>query len=151
MSESENAMRYSKRGLSLTEQFEGFSSTAYQDQGGVWTIGYGHTGSDVYSGLQITETQAQIYLLNDVKEAENCVNENVTIELNQNEFDALVDFVFNCGCGAFKSSTLLRMLNNGDIESASHEFVRWDKCNGEVIAGLLRRREDEGKLFDNDY
>lgn len=143
-------MQYSKRGLDLTEGFEGLSDTAYQDQGGVWTIGYGHTGRDVYSGLQITRIQAQILLMNDVSAAEDCVNENVTLDINQNEFDALTDFVFNCGCKAFESSTLLKYLNSGNLTAACHEFLRWDKCNGEVIAGLLRRREAEVNLFESD-
>jgi lysozyme len=142
-----NTLTYSSNGLTLTEQFEGCNLTAYQDQVGVWTIGYGHTGQDVVSGLTITQDQAQDLLAQDVSSAAACVNRVVTIELEQDEFDALVDFVFNLGTGAFTESTLLRDLNSGDATAAAAQFDQWDHAGGAVVAGLLRRRQAETALF----
>jgi len=142
-----NNLTYSGNGLSLTESFEGLVLTAYQDQVGVWTVGYGHTGSDVTPGLTITQEQAQDLLAQDVSGAVACVNNAVTVSLTQNQFDALVDFVFNLGCGAFTGSTLLRNLNAGDFAGAAAQFNRWDRAGGQVVAGLLRRRQAETALF----
>jgi lysozyme len=142
-----NNLTYSKNGLALTEQFEGLRLTAYQDPVGVWTIGYGHTGPDVYPGLTITQNEATSLLLRDVGTAEGCVNRLVTVPLNQDEFDALVDFVFNLGPTAFAGSTLLRDLNAGNFAGALGEFDKWDHAGGQVVAGLLRRRQAEAQLF----
>ena len=144
-----NNLTYSARGLALTEQFEGCRLTAYQDQVGVWTIGYGHTGPDVTSGLTITQAQAQILLAQDVRSAVACVNNSVTVNLAQEQFDALVDFVFNVGAGAFKGSRLLRSLNAGDFAGAAAQFVLWDHAGGAVNPGLLRRRQAEAALFNS--
>ncbi|HTW50156.1 MAG TPA: lysozyme [Acidobacteriaceae bacterium] len=144
-----NDLIYSGNGLSLTEQFEGCELTAYQDQVGVWTIGYGHTGPDVVAGLTITQDQAQALLAQDVQSAAACVNNSVTVQLSQDEFDALVDFVFNLGVGAFEGSTLLRDLNAANFTAAAAEFDLWDHAGGAVIAGLLRRRQAETALFES--
>jgi lysozyme len=144
-----NNLSYSKDGLSLTESFEGVRLTAYQDQVGVWTIGYGHTGPDVHAGLTITQDQANMLLLGDVGSAAAAVNRLVTIPLIQNEFDALVDFVFNVGIGNFTSSTLLRDLNASSFADAAAQFARWDHAGGMVVAGLLRRRQAEAELFQD--
>jgi lysozyme len=143
-----NNLTYSANGLSLTEQFEGFRLTAYQDQVGVWTIGYGHTGPDVTPGQTITMAEAQALLAQDVSSAAGCVNTVVAVKLTQQEFDALVDFVFNLGTGAFKGSTMLRDLNGEDFTSAAAQFDFWDRAGGAIVAGLLRRRQAEAALFD---
>jgi lysozyme len=145
-----NNLSYSKSGLALTEQFEGLRLTAYQDSVGVWTIGYGHTGPDVYPGLTITQIEAETLLLKDVAIAAGSVNRLVTVPLDQNEFDALVDFVFNLGTGAFAGSTLLRDLNAGNFAGAAAQFQNWDHAGGKVLAGLLQRRLAEAKLFQSD-
>jgi lysozyme len=142
-----NNLTYSGTGLALTEQFEGLRLSAYQDQVGVWTIGYGHTGPDVTPELTITQAQAEQLLQNDVASACGCVNNNVTVELTQDEFNALVDFVFNLGAGAFEGSTLLRDLNAGNFTGAAAQFDAWDHAGGVVVAGLLRRRQAETTLF----
>lgn len=142
-------MNYSQSGLQQTEQFESCELTAYQDVGGVWTIGYGHTGPDVYSGLVITLLQATQLLLNDVQSAVNCVNQLTTVQLTQGEFDALVDFTFNCGCGAFAGSTMLQLLNQGDYLGAAAQLDLWDHAAGQVVAGLLRRRQAETDTFNS--
>jgi lysozyme len=147
---SVNNLTYSTKGLALTEQFEGCSLTAYQDQVGVWTIGFGHTGPDVKPGMTITSADAQALLAQDVKSAAACVNKVVSVQLTQEEFDALVDFVFNLGAGAFSSSTMLRELNAGDFTRAATQFALWDHAGGTVVAGLLRRRQAEADLFESD-
>jgi lysozyme len=147
---SVNNLTYSTKGLALSEQFEGCSLNSYQDQVGVWTIGYGHTGSDVKPGMTITSAQAQALLALDVKSAAACVNNVVAVQLTQQEFDALVDFVFNLGAGAFRNSTMLRELNTGDFTGAAAQFDLWDRAGGAVVAGLLRRREAEADLFESD-
>ena len=140
-------MQYSKKGLALTEGFESCRLTAYQDVKGVWTIGYGHTGPEVVAGLVWTQDQADTALVCDTQHAVNTVNRLVTAPMTQGVFDSLVDFVFNVGSGNFAGSTLLKLLNSGDTESAAQQFERWDYAGGVQIAGLLRRREAEANEF----
>jgi len=140
--------KYSSTGLALTKQFEGLVLTAYQDSVGVWTIGYGHTGTDVKPGLTITEDQAAILLAADVAWAVTCVNKSVTSAINQNQFDALVDFTFNLGCVSLGQSRLLKMVNAGDFAGAAGQFLRWNKAGGKVLKGLTRRRQAEADLFN---
>jgi len=142
-----NSLSYSATGLALTEQFEGLRLTAYQDSVGVWTIGYGHTGADVHPGLTITQQQAGNLLLKDVASAVASVNKLVTVALTQNQFDALVDFVFNAGAGNFSKSTLLRELNAGNVAAAAAQFPLWVHAGGVVLPGLVQRRKAEQALF----
>jgi len=145
-------MNYSKNGLHLTENFEGLRLTAYPDpatHGDPWTIGYGHTGAEVHQGMTITQEQAEEFLMQDVQKALQTVNSKVHTDLTQNEFDALVDFVFNCGAGNFAGSTLLRKINAGDMEGAALEFEKWTHADGKVMAGLIKRRHAEAVLFLN--
>ena len=143
-------MNYSKNGLHLTEQFEGCKLNAYPDpatNGDPWTIGYGHTGAEVHKGMTITQEQAEELLMQDVKKAAATVNAKVTTDITQEEFDALVDFVFNVGAGNFAGSTLLRKINAGDMEGAALEFEKWDMAAGKHMAGLLKRRHAEAEEF----
>jgi len=142
-----NNLQYGKRGLALTQSFEGLRLKAYQDIVGVWTIGYGHTGKDVHPGMVITQDQAAAYLLEDIQAAVKAVNRLVTAPLTQEEFDGLVDFTFNCGDSALAKSTLLRMLNAGDLKGAAEQMLLWNHAGGKVVAGLLRRRQAEQDLF----
>lgn len=142
-------MKYSKDGLELTEQFESCKLVAYQDVKGVWTIGWGHTGVLVVKGLTCTQAQADDWLLSDCAAAEAAVNRFVHITLTQHEFDALVDFTFNCGITAFMNSTLLALLNQNNIHGAASEFEKWDHAAGKVVAGLLRRRLAEKAEFES--
>jgi len=141
-------MKLSEEGLSFIKEREGFRLMPYQDQGGVWTVGFGST-TEVVPGEKITEVEAGERLKEDVRHAENCVNQLVTVPLAQHEFDALVSFTFNVGCHALRKSTLLRKLNDGDYESVPAELARWDKDNGKVVAGLAKRRKLEGDLWEN--
>ena len=141
-------MKYSPQGLLLTEGEEGLRFAAYLDSVGIPTIGYGHTRG-VKMGDVCTKEQAEQWLLEDVRECELCVNFHVHVPLTQGEFDALVDFCFNLGCGALTSSTLLRKLNNSDFTGAAEEFEKWSHAGGKVLAGLLRRRLKEKEEFQN--
>lgn len=140
--------KYSANGLALTKTFESLQLNAYQDSVGVWTIGYGHTGPGVQQDLTITADQASIFLAADVAWATTCVNKSVTAAINQNQFDALVDFTFNLGCASLAQSTLLRMLNDGDLPGAAAQFLRWNRAGGKVLSGLTRRRQAEINLFN---
>ena len=140
---------YDAAGLALTKEFEGCELTAYADQGGVWTIGYGHTGPGVHAGLKITYAEADLFLESDLAGAVAGVNRLVTAEINQRQFDALVDFTFNLGVACLAKSTLLREVNAGRLAYAGPQFLVWDHIRGVVVPGLLRRREAEVKLFNS--
>lgn len=144
------AMVYSKNGLHLTEGFEQCRLLAYPDVGGVWTIAFGHTAG-VYRGMTCTKLQAIQWLLDDLRNSESFVNRVVTVVLTQDEFDALVDFVFNVGSGRFLNSTLLRLLNLGNYLGAANEFDKWDHVAGKVVGGLLRRRKIETAEFERGW
>ena len=140
-------LSYSDAGFTLTKQFEGLELNAYRDQVGVTTIGYGHTGGSVHMGMAITQDQANQLLASDVAGAVACVNNAVKVDLTQNQFDALVDFVFNLGCARLLSSTLLRDVNAGKSADAAEQFLLWDHAGGVVVPGLLKRRQAERALF----
>ena len=142
-----NNLSYSDKGLALTKQFEGLRLTAYQDPIGIWTIGYGHTGPEVRRGLTITEDHACDLLLKDVARAVASVNRLVTIALAQNQFDALVDFVFNVGAGKLAGSTLLREVNAGNFAKAASQFPLWVHAGAKVLPGLVERRKATQALF----
>ena len=143
----ENNFCYSDAGFALTKQFEGLRLTAYPDQGGVWTIGYGHTGPGVQAGLVITEAQADIFLQGDVARAVTAVNLLVKSAITQGQFDALVDFAFNLGNSTLAHSTLLKQVNAGDFADAAKSFLVWDHIGKTENPGLLRRRTAEAQLF----
>jgi lysozyme len=136
-------MNYSLTGEHLTENFEGCKLHSYLDVKGVWTIGYGHTGLGATPGAVITQEQADVLLMQDLQSAVDTVNSEVTVILTQSQFDALVDFVYNCGSGNFDHSTLLKLVNAEEFHLASNEFVKWNKSGGIVYAGLTRRRQEE--------
>jgi len=140
-------MKTSQKGIDLIKEFEGLELKAYKDSVGVVTIGYGHTGSDVYMGQVITESQAETLLKSDLAKFEKGVAELVKVPLNENQHAALISFSFNLGLGNLKSSTLLRKLNSLDYTGAASEFPRWDKAGGKVLAGLTKRRLAEKELF----
>lgn len=139
-------MEYSQKGLDLTALFEGLRLEAYQDVVGVWTIGYGHT-KGVKKGDKVTKQQAMVLLREDVKEAEAAVKRLVKVKLTQGQYDALVDFVFNLGQGAFERSTLLRHLNVENYDAARKELIKWNRAGGKVVAGLTNRRVREMEMF----
>ena len=139
----------SDEGLDLIKQFEGCELTSYVCPSGVYTIGYGHTG-DVLPGQTITQAEADKLLKDDVKRFEVGVNNYTNVPLNQSQYDALVSFTFNVGLGAYRDSTLLRLLNGADYEGAAGQFGRWVNGSNGPLPGLVRRRDAEEKLFRQD-
>lgn len=140
-------MIISKTGLSLITDIEQLRLTAYRDSAGVWTIGYGHTRWAV-EGMQISAAKALEFLAQDVAEAESAVNRLVSVPLEQHQFDALVSFVFNIGVGAFKTSTIRRLINErADPMRIAAEFLRWVYAKGKKLAGLETRRRKERLLY----
>ena len=142
-----NEYDYSNTGLALTRSFEGLRLQAYQDSAGVWTIGYGHTGSEVHRGQCVSETEAETLLRSDLSSAVRAVRKAVQVDLAQHQFDALVDFCFNTGSGSFLGSSLLRYVNQGEFDNATAQFGRWVHAGGKVLPGLVRRRAAEAALF----
>lgn len=143
-------LSYDAAGMDLTEDSESLRLVAYPDPGtggAPWTNGYGHTGPDVFPNQVCTPEQAEAWLREDIAKAEAAVKELVTVELSQGEYDALVDFAFNCGAGNLRSSTLLRMLNSGDRMGAAAQFDRWVNGGGHKLPGLVTRRNREEALF----
>lgn len=139
--------RTGRYGIKLIKHFEGCRLVGYRDPVGVPTIGWGHTGPDVWIGKHISQAQADRLLAEDLEYFEDAVNDLVTVPLSQFEFDALVSFAYNAGTGSLASSTLLRKLNRGNRRSVPRQLMRWVYAGGTVFQGLVRRRRAEGKLF----
>lgn len=140
----------SARGRELIEAFEGRRHTAYPDPatgGKPWTIGVGSTGPDVVPGLTWTDEQIEERFSADLQRFEIGLNKMLLVPVSQNQFDALISFVYNCGLHNLLNSTLLTLLNKGDFPKAAAEFNRWSFANGQQMPGLLRRRRAEMALF----
>ena len=142
-------MEISQEGLSLIKKFEGCKLESYQCAAGVWTIGYGST-SGVSEGMEISQQRAEALLLEDVAVFEEAVNKAVEVPLEQYEFDALVSWTFNLGPANLNSSTMLKVLNENKKNEVPAQMRRWNKANGETLQGLIRRREAESLLFQNE-
>ena len=141
-------MNISVEGISLIKKFEGCELEAYQDSVGVWTIGYGHI-KDVKQGDKINQDEAENLLEEEMPEYEGYVNDMVEVSLEQCQFDALVSWVYNLGPTNLSSSTLLKVLNEGDYDEVPFQIKRWNKAGGKVLEGLTRRREAEALLFQD--
>ena len=147
-------MQCSKKGIDLIKSFEGFTLTAYHgncDRAGLYTIGWGHARG-VRPGDKITLEQAEKLLRDDIRDAENVVNLDYVSGrdkplVTQNQFDALVSFVFNVKREAYLDSTLRRKLKAGDKMGAACEFKRWIYSNHKIAPGLITRRDAERRLF----
>jgi len=149
------------KGKQLFKEWEGLVTHVYIDSGGEPTIGIGHllTRSERMSGKilidgksfvyrnGLTEEQCWALLDQDLAGTEKSINDAVKVVLNQNQFDALVSFVFNVGKGAFLSSSLLKVLNQGKYGDVPAQLLRWNKDNGHVVKGLTNRREKEISLW----
>jgi lysozyme len=152
--------RLSAKGFALLKSHERCVLRAYDDFQpnkvlqlgdailGTLTIGYGHTGSDVHVGMKIGPDRAEALLWQDVQDVEEAIMQLIDVPLTQDQFDALVILVFNIGIGNFKSSTLRKKINAKATDPVIHaQFRRWIKSKGKVLQGLIRRREDEIKLW----
>jgi len=141
-------MKISQEGIALIKKFEGCELEAYRCAANVLTIGYGST-KGVKEGDTITQEEADELLLHEMEEYEGYINDLVETDLKQNEFDAMVSWVFNLGPANLKSSTLLKVLNSShpDWNDIPAQIKRWNKAGGQVRQGLVRRREAEALLF----
>ena len=139
-------MKTSDKGINLIKKYEGFVPTAYRCSADKWTIGYGHT-QNVKPTDVITLDEAERFFKQDIEFAEKEVNRH-NLDINQNQFDALVSFVFNLGGGSFARSTLLKKIkSNPNDPTIRKEFERWIYAGGRALKGLARRREEEANLY----
>jgi len=143
-------LHISDEGISLVKKFEGCKLEAYQCAAGVWTCGYGSTRG-VQKGDIWSMEKAETMLIDELEEYGNHVEELVTIPLNQCQFDALTSWCFNLGPTNLKNSTMIQVLNQGDYEGVPYQIKRWNKANGQVNDGLIRRREAEALLFEGKH
>lgn len=151
-------MKLSSSGIKLIKSFEGLRLNAYKDIAGVWTIGYGSTlytnGQHIKAGDKLAdEAQANTLFVNTLSKYVEAVNKGVKVALTQNQFDALVSFIYNVGTGVVNSSTLFKMLNAGNYTNAADQFLLWNKITDPKTGKkapnetLTRRREQERALF----
>jgi lysozyme len=157
-------MKISENAKKLLAEWEGFETQVYRDVAGLPTIGVGHlltqderssgkitiNGQTVRYGNGITKQQVYDLLDQDLDRFEDAVNKRVKVPLEQNQFDALVSFSFNVGIGAFKNSTLLKRLNKRDYAEVPNQLRRWNRSGGQVVRGLVNRREHEIQLWNGD-
>lgn len=138
-------MKTSDKGIELIARYEGLRLTAYKcvSTEKYYTIGYGHYGADVTEGMQISKTQAEAYLKQDLATAEAAVSKYCTIFTpNQNQYDALVSFTYNCGAGNLK-----KLVSDRTAATVATKITEYNKSGGNVLAGLVRRRAEEKALF----
>ncbi len=145
-------MRTGKQGIQIIQHFEGLKLRPYKCPAGLWTVGYGtligngKTLPPEWNRL-FTVSECTALLFEELRSKEKGILRYVRVPLTQNQFDAIVSFVYNLGLGAFQRSTLRRKINRGDFLGASQEFIKWNKAGGKVLAGLTRRRISETALF----
>ena len=140
-------MRASSTLIQAIKKFEGVSLSAYQDSKGVWTIGYGHT-KDVKKGDRITQYQAEQFLREDLQQFEAIANK-VKRSATQGKFDAVLDFIYNCGPANFESSTLKKYIEVGKATwEIQEQFLRWVNSGGKKLGGLVSRRIWEANRFN---
>ena len=142
-----NRMKISEEGISLIKHFEGCRLESYQDSVGIWTIGFG-TIKGVKEGDKINQDEAEHLLQEEMPEYEGYINDMVKVPLEQNQFDALCSWVFNLGPKNLSESTLLRVLNDEKYDEVPEQIVRWNKAGGQVLKGLVKRRQAEADMFE---
>ncbi len=141
------ARRANAEGVAIIKEYEGLHLTPYLCPAKVWTIGYGHTRT-VRAGMAVTREEALALLDEDLRVFERAVQRLVTVPINDNQFSALVSFVFNVGIANFERSTLLKLLNRAWYEQVPAQLTRWSRAGGEILGGLARRRAAEAQLWN---
>lgn len=144
-----------KTAIDIIKFWEGFEAKAYKDAAGLWTIGWGTLLEDkpelykrfVTNGETISKQEAEKLLIEHVKKDEATIKRLVSVDTTKNQIEALKSFVYNVGAGNFQKSTLLKKLNAGDKQGAGEEFRKWIFAGGVKLNGLIKRREEERKLF----
>jgi lysozyme len=139
-------MKTNRAGIELIKKFEGLRLTAYLCPAGHLTIGYGHTGEEVYPGQRISEEEAIRLLIQDIEGIEEGLKKLLKVKLNTNQFSALVSFTFNVGLGNLAKSTLLAIVNRS--EDPTQEFLKWVFARGKPLPGLKVRRNAEARLYN---
>jgi lysozyme len=137
-------------GINLIKKHEGLRLSVYLCPGGFWTIGYGHKMQNNII-TKITESDAEVFLINDLRLAEKVIHQGIKQRLYWHQFDALASFIYNIGGNAFLRSTLRHKINYNQPFDVEYEFLRWSYCRGKKLLGLTARRRDEGKLFIGLY
>jgi lysozyme len=137
----------SDAGRAFIEKWEGLRLAAYQDVGGVWTIGYGSTYPPVHAGMTITQAEADQRMRINLTGVEHAMNAALSVPVTQNMYDAICSLAFNVGSIAISHSTLLKLLNAGDKIGAARQFLAWSTIHGNKNQGLLNRRMAEMALF----
>ena len=147
-------MKLNKKGIEMMHKYEGLRLTAYLCPAKVWTIGYGNTfyedGSRVKQGDKITKERAyELFVtITNMSFVDPIKKRLLKVELNENQFSALVCFAYNVGTGALAKSTLLKKVNiNPNDLTIRNEFLKWNKAGGKVLNGLTKRRESEANLY----
>jgi GH24 family phage-related lysozyme (muramidase) len=133
--------------INLVKGFEGLRLVRYGDATGLPTIGYGHLIKPDENFMHISEEQALELLQTDLQIAGAAVERLIKVQLDDNEFTALIDFVYNLGAGVLQASTLKAKLNRGDYRGAANQFKRWVYAGATKLPGLIKRRETEAELF----
>lgn len=142
-------MKASQKLIEHIKKSESCVLTAYQDSAGVWTIGYGHTAG-VKKGDRITLYQAELFLKEDLAKFEPEANKVKLIGSSQGKFDAVLDFMYNCGVGNFNSSTLKKYIeSNRKTWEIQEQFLRWVNAGGKKLGGLVTRRIWEANRFND--
>ena len=144
---SNGEMSISDRGVELIAKYEGCRLEAYKCPAGIWTIGYGHTAGVQPGQTLPSQEAAKVLLKEDLKKygghVNNCVkNGHISFPLNQNQFDALTSFCYNCGSG-----TLQKLVSGRDAATVADKLLLYNKGGGKVLPGLVKRREEERALF----
>ena len=144
-------MKLTAEGLTLIKAFEGFRARAYKCPAGIWTIGYGHTSNagppDVHEGMVVSRDEADAILARDAQSFAAGVAKDLKVEIGDQQFSALVSFAYNVGLGNFRSSSVLRAVNAGDVTAVPRRLQLWIRAGGKVLPGLVRRRAAEAELF----
>lgn len=155
-------MKISAKGIELLSNWEGKKNEIYLDASGYPTIGVGHlltkdelsSNTIIIDGIRVdysfglTNKQIERLLIQDLKKIEDTVNKLIIVDINQNQYDSIIIFVFNIGINAFKTSTFLKLLNTKKFEQLPYQFSRWNKSGGKILKGLINRREKEVQLFE---
>jgi lysozyme len=141
-------MKMNEKGRALVRRFEGLRLDAYRCPAGVLTIGYGSTGPHVKTGMVITPGEAERLLDQDLARFETGVTAMIgSVPTSEDEFSAMTSLAFNVGLGRFATSTLLKRHKLGNKIGAANAFLMWNKAGGQILKGLMRRREAERALY----
>ena len=144
-------MKINEAGLEIIKKWESCRLTAYKDTGGVLTIGWGHTSAagepKVLPRMKINQQEADAILARDIAIYEAAVTKEVQDHLNENQFAACVSLCYNIGPGNFAKSSVVRFIKAGRMQDAADAFALWNRDNGKILSGLVKRRADEAALF----